>query len=600
MAQEGRIVQAVVEGLEQQHRAATGSAQNYGVNGGADGGGNGGANGDGLDDARAPEVPVPEVLLPAVCFEINDQKEGEELIETNAENLKIPGARQTLGQFHQQRKRNTCDDVEHMHSETPAGSRSFFESLAKRVSHDTLTASTSLGARNSQISHTSMNRRRSQSRGDEPWSRCAQNVIQWRGFESVSAVVIVANAILVGIEADWVVTNNSVDVPLAFVVVDWTCNGLFTVELLLRILGNGRFYFSRLNTSLSWNIFDIIVVTLTYVNAFLYDMIFGSVQTDVVDNSSLRLLRIFRLVRVFRLLRVLRFSAVLRTMVQGIVNSFRSLMWALVLLAIIMYVVSVCLLQMIGQALATNEVSDANRAVLIKRYPDLINAVFTLYMSICGGIDWGDAAEPLAEVSGIMVPLFAAYVAFVVFCVLNIMTGIFVENANSIISKDEDRMVLEHAEKRKQWADSVKRLFCRFDDDKANQITFEQFAARLEDDKVVAYLEKLGLEVSTCNKRGLFSVLDVDGDGTLDPGEFAVTLQHLHGPARSLDLYQVKRNQKDMHANVIQLMKGIEEISSRMQYGMARPPPARACAKTGSMFQKKPELQNMNSRELPG
>jgi len=172
-----------------------------------------------------------------------------------------------------------------------------------------------------------------------------------------------------------------------------------------------------------------------------------------------------------------------------------------------------------------------------------------------------------------MVPLFCLYIAFVVFCMLNIMTGIFVENANSLIAKDEDRMLMEHAVKRKEWAESVQRLFCKFGEGDSNEIDFDQFAARLEDERVVAYLEKIGLEVSNCTAKGLFATLDIDGDGVLDPGEFAVTLQHLHGPARSLDLYQMKQTQKKMGKHIQSLLKQLEEINSWLsQSGFYRLP----------------------------
>merc|ERR1712226_1729200 len=123
---------------------------------------------------------------------------------------------------------------------------------------------------------------------------------------------------------------------------------------------------------------------------------------------------------------------------------------------------------------------------------------------------------------------------------------------------------MEHAAKRQEWAESVKRLFCKIGDNDEHVIDFEQFASRLEDEKVVAYLEKLGLEVSNCNAKGLFATLDIDGDGKLDPGEFAVTLQHLHGPARSLDLYQMKRSQKTMGKHLQTLLQQVEEINTML------------------------------------
>ena len=66
----------------------------------------------------------------------------------------------------------------------------------------------------------------------------------------------------------------------------------------------------------------------------------------------------------------------------------------------------------------------------------------TLYQGISGGIDWYNAVEVLAPVSPICEYVFSAYVFFTVFCCLNIITGIFVDNAKALKVADLENMCL--------------------------------------------------------------------------------------------------------------------------------------------------------------
>jgi hypothetical protein len=393
----------------------------------------------------------------------------------------------------------------------------------------------------------------------QPFVGCAQSVLKWRGFEGFSAGVIVVNAILVGVEADYIVTSGSSSVPVALGVLDWTCNIIFTLELILRMMASGQFFFSLRNKNLCWNWFDLIVVSTSYITEIL--ALFTSQSMDL---SVLRLLRIFRLVRVFRVLRVLRFFSVLRTMIAGILISFKSLMWALLLLSIIMYVFGVCVLQIVGTALEDEKdpLVGETRDEILSHYENLMQATYTLFKAISGGIDWGDAADPLMRISSFMGLLFALYIAFVVFCMLNIMTGIFVENANQLMTKDEDSMMMEHAEERKRWTEAVRQLFCRFgDNNEEHAVDFDHFSAKLDDEHVQTYLGYLGVEFGGVSKRALFNTLDVDGDGQLDPEEFTTALQNLHGPARAVDLYMLKKSQKQILDCSEDVKRQLSEIS---------------------------------------
>ena len=68
--------------------------------------------------------------------------------------------------------------------------------------------------------------------------------------------------------------------------------------------------------------------------------------------------------------------------------------------------------------------------------------MMTLYQAISGGIDWDNAVVTLLPVTWIIEYIFAAYIFFTIFCCLNIITGIFVDNAKALKVADLENMPL--------------------------------------------------------------------------------------------------------------------------------------------------------------
>jgi len=376
-------------------------------------------------------------------------------------------------------------------------------------------------------------------------------------FEMVSAIFICMNAILIGVAAQWQLETRSTDAPITFVILEWIINVVFTLELAVRIAAEGSFFCSKWNKNRGWNFFDSFVVTIAYVTGFMSQFDLSSLR----QVSVLRTFRTLRLLRAFKVLRVVRVFNVLRTMIAGIISSIRPLMWAMLLLFIIKYVFAVCLLQMIADDLANVDahVQDA----LLHDYGTISKATYTLYKAITGGTDWGDAAAPLEQVlGGIPAFMLCIYVAFFLFCVLNVLTGIFVESANKLIQQDDDRMAIARSDKRSQNLRNIVEIFNKMAGGKGahGRMYYDNFETALDDIRVQTYLEQMGLEVATCGKRELFSLLDVDGNGYIDTNEFTVGVEHLQGYARSHDIYALKKRQHILSKTMLKIMDKIDAV----------------------------------------
>merc|ERR1712228_315351 len=115
-----------------------------------------------------------------------------------------------------------------------------------------------------------------------------------------------------------------------------------------------------------------------------------------------------------------------------------------------MYIFGVCVLQLSvdeheSQIKGEGSLNWLEYQTLVYYFGSMIKTIYTLWMSICGGLDWGEAAAPLLKMSPLLCVFFSIYIAMSVLCVLNIITGVFVENANLMYSADIDEMMMDQA-----------------------------------------------------------------------------------------------------------------------------------------------------------
>jgi len=232
--------------------------------------------------------------------------------------------------------------------------------------------------------------------------------------------------------------------------------------------------------------------------------------------SSLRVLRLLRLLRITRLVRLLRVIEDLRTIVSSVVCSLRPLFWTLTLLFLMVYMLSVLITQIVTTSLVAND------AAVRIRYGNLVKTLLTLYLSISDGIEWEHALNPLIDVSPLLGFLFCSFMAFALFALMNVITGVVVERALTVGQNDKEEFVANH-------------LFSVLYNDRMNDgITFDHFAQMLNSVELREYFMDIGVNVQDVS--ALFDLLDEDGSGSVDPVEFLAGCLRLRGGAKALEL----------------------------------------------------------------
>lgn len=352
-------------------------------------------------------------------------------------------------------------------------------------------------------------------------------------FDLVVAALIMLNGFVIGLETELMASQVTEEVSPVFRVIEVAFCILFSCELALRIACFGKQFF--LNEEWRWNLFDLAIVLLQVVEeivTFIATTAGSTADAMSTNFSFMRLMRILRLIRIVRMVRVLRLISELRTMVTSIGSSMNQLLWAVVLLLLIIYVVSVYFTQLVVDHRITNEGGDFPE--LIAYWNSLGRSALTLFGAISGGIDWDMAIGPLmTHISLAMGPIFCLYIAFAVLALMNVVTGVFVENAIESANRDKERYLIETARDLFHTALSSTGV-----------ISWVEFEKQLESPELQGYLQGLGVDAASA--RGLFEILDVDGSGTIDAEELLTGTLRLRGGAKAIDLaaliYENRRN----------------------------------------------------------
>jgi len=344
-------------------------------------------------------------------------------------------------------------------------------------------------------------------------------------FEYFIGFLLFANALSIGFRAQHRAANPAETIPTFYADLERMFGGLFTFEILL------KFYAFRLGfltmRGWQWNAFDLFVVVLQDVE-FIVELVLQSDSSKLEDLSFMRLLRLGRVVR---LLRMVRLIPELKSMVYLVAASMNSFLWTIVLLSLLMYGVAVHLTEAVADYRGAEiDSMTGDEAVRLEDvWGTLLRSIITLYQAILGGVTWKDLMDDMYTMSWSVPVVFMMYIAFGVLVMLNLVTGVFVEGAQRIVSEDRDAEIVRH----------VRKVFTHVDDSQDETISWDEFQAHL-DDSMDHYFSLLGM--SKDDAKDLFQLLDLDCSGSLSIGEFTHGCLSLRGGAKSLDLARIAYN----------------------------------------------------------
>jgi len=266
-----------------------------------------------------------------------------------------------------------------------------------------------------------------------------------------------------------------------------------------------------------------------------------------------RIVRLIRIIRIIRLAKILKFVRSLRTMVHHIMCTLKSLCWAIVLLTFIIYVFSIFMTQ--GYRIHMDNVRARGGTAsddLQKYWSTISRSMLTLFESITGGVNWDGAMRSLGDISELTVMLYIMYICFAQLAVLNVLTGVFCQNAIESAAHDQELVAQAMLDNKAMYTHKLREIFQEVDLDGSGEVTIDEFKEHLHDEKVQAYFE--GLELDTSDIRMLFRLMDSDRGGALEVEEFVGGCLRLKGHAKGVDMAKLSYSQDVLWKRLKQFM----------------------------------------------
>lgn len=196
---------------------------------------------------------------------------------------------------------------------------------------------------------------------------------------------------------------------------------------------------------------------------------------------------------------------------------------------------------------------------LVDQFGSVPKAMLTLFMAITGGNDWSVYFDPVLQFSRITAICFLLYIGLMLFAILNVITGIFVECTTKNAAADSAHtMAVAFDEEDSTIKKDLKELL---DGCVTHQgrLSFADVRDCLCEDSVQQQIHSLGLHVGKV--LGLFKLLDRDGTDTVEINEFIAGCVRCgcgrKGAPREVDVMTLLYENKALHRRIFSLETNI-------------------------------------------
>jgi len=359
----------------------------------------------------------------------------------------------------------------------------------------------------------------------------AQKINKHALFQVASAIVIVVNVLWMGWAADVEMTRvYTLEEESSMArIVDVTFAILYSLELTIRVVAE-RCEFV-MGADRSWNLFDSVLVLHS-----IYELISVAITpTSSNDNVSfLRTMRLMKTAKMLRVIRLMRSMRELRLLLHAILGSLRSMLWSIVLIALVLYTFATIFVQSCASA-ALSEGLDASTMSGIRAFWSSIgHGMISLFMSATGGESWARIAQPLRDTSSFFYLVFILYLLVFHFVLLNIITSVFIEACLDNANKDTLGIIQAEMEQKEHYMAVLEVLFEEMDANKDGIISLDEFTDRMDDPQMQAFVSSLGIQIDDAGY--VFRLLSSHGTNKVDLVIFVEGCIKMKGNALSIDL----------------------------------------------------------------
>lgn len=352
--------------------------------------------------------------------------------------------------------------------------------------------------------------------------RRSTHVVAKYWFNALIVLLTGLSALMLGWETDHSVGGGSMQDRMLYFFLQFLFAVSFLIEMLLRQHQLGWDYFLN-----PWNMFDYTLVVMNFS-----DLLLSMAAQDTGPNVAATL-RVIRMLRVAKYVEGIQLFRGMWLLLQGLVNSLKTMVWTGLLMLILVYTVSIILLTLISDDMESVREHWADS----DKYVGSLFGTFITTVQVFTLDSWAsDIARPFL-VHGYPIPA-ALCIGTVVLCnfgVLNIIIALMVEKISEMQLGVEarNRRILEWVEQRvyNSLSDDFARSMQMKHEGKLDYKDFSEILTRQD----VEYKFRL-LGISHDEADSMFELMDITKSGAISADEFCEGLKRIRGPAKGLDI----------------------------------------------------------------
>lgn len=424
------------------------------------------------------------------------------------------------------------------------------------------------------------------------WMVSLRKIVLSKRFDTIFCGAIIFNAFVMLLELEYYGrksqpslglappgSNSSEGMEKAFYGMNVVFTVVFVIELIFRATAFGK---NWLKTPWSW--LDIIIV-----GGSLLDVSGGS----FVNLTFLRLIRLTKLTRLVKAAMMTNFCEPLRVLMKAIAQSFPSLVWSFVLLAMVEVVAALFMTQVLQDAILDEDQDLETRIFLYTYYGTTSRTVLTMFQITMSAGQWALVGRPVIEnVSPIFGVFYVLYVGGVTFAVIRIIAALFLRQTMEVATRDERVMRNEAVLSKRRYSEAVRDLFIDSDEKGIGRVTFEQFQIFIKSDEGQDWLDELQLEDEDAT--AIFQLAN-DGAGALTIDEYLSAVFRLKDTTKQIDMLILQLEAKKNGKLMKKMLRELREVAKQIP-GSSIPISAPADMGTSTSMPPSPKSISSNNR----
>jgi len=322
---------------------------------------------------------------------------------------------------------------------------------------------------------------------------------------------------------------------------------VFTLEVALRIVAEGRMYFAN-----TLNLLDFVLVLAGFVELVL----------TWVKISAIRVLRVVRIIRVIRTFRMMEILHELRMLAVGLASAFRALFWVLFFMMLLQVVCAVLLVDGLREhwdtEMHTGDHPSGNPYVVGDFFGTVGQALFTLFQIVTLESWCMVVVRPVVHHAPWTLLVFIPNLIVSTVAVLNVVTAVFVDQILAASKKDGEYMLKRRRSRLHSELAQLKEMFMSADADGSGALTFEEFKALMHRNDVRVFLMKMDLDVHEAV--ALFHAVDQDGSGSADVNEFLFGVMRIRHGVKATDMISLMYDVHRLGTMVHEVQEAVFEL----------------------------------------